>query len=646
MPIEKKDPANFNPDVKIPSNVDSFRFWCQKVLPLVYDDSLSYYELLCKVVDYLNNVIEDVNTLGTDVDNLNKAYIQLQSYVNNYFSSLDVQDEINNKLDEMAINGVFDKLVSKYLAKSIPLPINYTYIKNAGVNDLLKNYLSFNNNIILNEKLTLNQLFCRDGIISDNAISVINNLTNTTVVKVENNTITVANVDAFNVGDKIRIGSDEFIFATILDKQDNILTLDTNIYFDVKNVVAKLSNNAILENLTFNNMSLTISNTIAYIKNCTFNNCIITLSGGIFYAENNTFNQTNTLLYKTGKSLINNNHYNNCYKSIECQLSFENKITNNVIDGYTKSNAYSIGIELTNTRDYNHLGMTQNNLIDGNTINNCNYGREGSIVGGIHLNFFACNNTISNNKSCYNSCGIYLENSCSNNVISSNNCSYNLGLYGVGIELDWNCYYNVIMGNICNNNMGSQTQNESCGIMGGHGQSPNYCKYNSYIGNTCCNNGRAGIVIGGFYITVSGNICSNNGNGNYTNEGDIVARNSCAAVKITDNNLGSSTGILINDNNNDFIISNNSCNNVVAVDCNDITINNNNLLNITCKGDKRYSHNVIIYNNLSYSPDGKITLDKISGYFIGINRSNINNDFLYETNDLNNPLNWTKVFSS
>ena len=51
MGIVKKDPANFTPDVKIPSKVDGFRFWCQKVLPLVYDDSLSYYEILCKVVD-------------------------------------------------------------------------------------------------------------------------------------------------------------------------------------------------------------------------------------------------------------------------------------------------------------------------------------------------------------------------------------------------------------------------------------------------------------------------------------------------------------------------------------------------------------------------------------------------------------------
>lgn len=111
MGIEKKDPANFSPSVEIPAKVDSFRFWCQKVLPLVYDDSLSYYELLCKVVNYLNNTIADVNTLGTDVDNLNNAYNELQSYVNNYFSTLDVQNEINNKLDVMAQDGSLSALI-------------------------------------------------------------------------------------------------------------------------------------------------------------------------------------------------------------------------------------------------------------------------------------------------------------------------------------------------------------------------------------------------------------------------------------------------------------------------------------------------------------------------------------------------------
>lgn len=46
------------------------RFWCQKVLPLVYDESLSYEELLCKVVAYLNGVIEDVNQIPEYIQSL------------------------------------------------------------------------------------------------------------------------------------------------------------------------------------------------------------------------------------------------------------------------------------------------------------------------------------------------------------------------------------------------------------------------------------------------------------------------------------------------------------------------------------------------------------------------------------------------
>ena len=44
-----------------------FRFWCQKVLPLVYDDSLSYYELLCKVVCKLNELAENENNLSDEI---------------------------------------------------------------------------------------------------------------------------------------------------------------------------------------------------------------------------------------------------------------------------------------------------------------------------------------------------------------------------------------------------------------------------------------------------------------------------------------------------------------------------------------------------------------------------------------------------
>lgn len=46
-----------------PDRLNRFYAWCQSVIPLVYDNSLSYYELLCKVIDYLNKVIDGQNDL-------------------------------------------------------------------------------------------------------------------------------------------------------------------------------------------------------------------------------------------------------------------------------------------------------------------------------------------------------------------------------------------------------------------------------------------------------------------------------------------------------------------------------------------------------------------------------------------------------
>lgn len=106
--------ANFTPSREPQVELKPFQFWCQKVLPLVYDDSLSYYELLCKVVNYLNKTMEDVSNMDTDMSNVYTAYSELESYVNEYFNNLDVQEEINNKLDSMASSGLLFTLFGKF----------------------------------------------------------------------------------------------------------------------------------------------------------------------------------------------------------------------------------------------------------------------------------------------------------------------------------------------------------------------------------------------------------------------------------------------------------------------------------------------------------------------------------------------------
>lgn len=141
--------ADYTPQLTGYTGQGAFRFWCQKVLPLVYDDSLSYYELLNKIVVYLNNVITDVATVEDNVGLLHSSYelLQkfvndtnenietelnnfeysitqsfetLQGFVNNYFDNLDVQDEINNKLDVMASDGTLNALITPLITAQAP----------------------------------------------------------------------------------------------------------------------------------------------------------------------------------------------------------------------------------------------------------------------------------------------------------------------------------------------------------------------------------------------------------------------------------------------------------------------------------------------------------------------------------------------
>lgn len=97
------------------TQLQRLQFWCQKVIPLVYDDSLSYYELLCKVVKYINDMIQnqdtmnqllqeygvDIKQLQTDVEYLSNELKKVKNgtYVSLYIDAL--SQWIDNNLQEM-----------------------------------------------------------------------------------------------------------------------------------------------------------------------------------------------------------------------------------------------------------------------------------------------------------------------------------------------------------------------------------------------------------------------------------------------------------------------------------------------------------------------------------------------------------------
>ena len=85
-------------------------------LPTSFVDSMTYYECLAWLVNFLETqVIPAVNNNGEAVEELQGLYIELKNYVDNYFDNLDVQDEIDNKLDDMVEAGTFDTIINQEL---------------------------------------------------------------------------------------------------------------------------------------------------------------------------------------------------------------------------------------------------------------------------------------------------------------------------------------------------------------------------------------------------------------------------------------------------------------------------------------------------------------------------------------------------
>lgn len=132
------------PDPSIPSqeveNLPPFPHFCYTIgmIPTSYKNSLTYEEQLMWLCDFLENtVIPTVNNNGKAVTELQNLYIQLHTYVDNYFTNLDVQEEINNKLDAMAADGSLDNIFQPYLQQFQNQIQNQLDVQNNKINSIM-----------------------------------------------------------------------------------------------------------------------------------------------------------------------------------------------------------------------------------------------------------------------------------------------------------------------------------------------------------------------------------------------------------------------------------------------------------------------------------------------------------------------------
>ena len=103
------------------TKIPKFRRFVLQNFPFIEQDfdALTDYQLICKVVEYLNKVIDSQNNLIEQVDTFENLFIELKDYVDNYFDNLDVQEEINNKLDSMVEDGTLQEIITTYIDSNV-----------------------------------------------------------------------------------------------------------------------------------------------------------------------------------------------------------------------------------------------------------------------------------------------------------------------------------------------------------------------------------------------------------------------------------------------------------------------------------------------------------------------------------------------
>lgn len=114
-----------NDEIKIPTmKVSPLKKICMTIgeLPTSYLETMSYYEMLIWFTNFLrDNIIPTVNNNAEAVHELQTLFVELQNYVNNYFDNLDVQEEINNKIEDMIESGEFQEIIAEYMTTKLSI---------------------------------------------------------------------------------------------------------------------------------------------------------------------------------------------------------------------------------------------------------------------------------------------------------------------------------------------------------------------------------------------------------------------------------------------------------------------------------------------------------------------------------------------
>lgn len=285
-------------------------FYSQKVIPLAFNESLSYMEQICNLISYIEN------TLVPAINNNANAIKELQEYVQELKKLID-------KLDQK-INNVKEELT--------------TLINN--VNDTLTNAINNLDSKVVEHINASNEKFNS----LDTSIESINTnieTINTNIETINNNIDTInTNIGTINT----EVGT---INTEVGTMKEQIQTIDTNVTQNTNDITN-------LKNLSFN-----------YIKEFAL---IKPIAGTYYYP---TQEKSYKILYNDNMVVLFPYHYRNTVSSTlffrdynEYPNSFKNYVLLNQLpdnlQSFLNGKSFVVGYYLSDNRDFNINELTLN----------------------------------------------------------------------------------------------------------------------------------------------------------------------------------------------------------------------------------------------------------------------------------------------
>ena len=503
-------------------NLSPFKWFVLENFPFIEADfdALTEWQLYCKIGKEINKIIDSQNIVGEQAETLTNAFNNLKNYVNNYFKNLDVQDEINNKLNEMAESGKLTDIIAQYLSLAGVLAFNnvndmknaqnltngsicktlgfynlndnggaFYKIRNITNNDIVDEItiISLYDNLLIAELITQNTMNIKQfGAIEDGITNDLNSF-NKALLKCEK---IILNNKSYKINDSINILSNKKLIGNnstiICENNENTIIGDNITNIEIKGINFENCYHAIYitnsSHLKFENLTISSKNWGLTLQLCdyfTFNN--ITFN----QERTDTWSNTDGIHINGGKYGIITNIYGTTDDDLIALNADENNqnygdITNIIID-----NINTINNQIHGANNSTYCGiklLSRGSLIDNITIKN-------SIIGIDHENGIVLtgfNNA--NIKNIYvNNCKFILNANHTKKIIlietsfdniKFNNCDFivNLGAYDstfIGCEQLFN-YGNLLF--------------ENCNFIDNYNFQKNYFKLKGNYKNITLNN--------------------------------------------------------------------------------------------------------------------------------------------------------------